>query len=202
MVKIKNRLYRCCSNCAPWKLIVDNGLEDLWRRENPDLPGFTCYDRSFAKDPRCTGSILISILIQKLLATPRLITMVSFTDHYNAISIDRLPLKTKIGNDSWYFNNSFSCKSEVSSATKTFFKKKKKHKKIFMTPCYGWDSTTSRLQPLRGGSLLFTIQFPEIPGAYLIDLRRMKGWVDLGATKYSCSGPPAFKSWSYRLWSS
>ena len=26
--------------------------------------------------------------------------MVSFTDHYNAISIDRLPLKTKIGRDS------------------------------------------------------------------------------------------------------
>ena len=123
------RLYRWCSNYALWKLIVDNGLEDLWRRENPDLPGFTCYDRSFAKDPRCTGSILISILIQKLLATPRLITMVSFTDHYNAISIDRLPLKTKIGNDSWYFNNSFSCKSEVSSATKTFFKKKKNTKK-------------------------------------------------------------------------
>ena len=134
MVKIKHRLYRCCSNCAPWKLIVDNGLEDLWRRENPDLPGFTCYDRSFAKDPRCTGSILISILIQKLLATPRLITMVSFTDHYNAISIDRLPLKTKIGNDSWYFNNSFSCKSEISSATKTFFKKKKKTQKNLYDP--------------------------------------------------------------------
>ena len=29
---------------------------------------------------------------------------------------------------------------------------------------YGWGSTASRLQPLRGGSLLFTIQFPEIPG--------------------------------------
>ena len=27
--------------------------------------------------------------------------MVSFTDHYNAISIDRLPSKTKIGKDSW-----------------------------------------------------------------------------------------------------
>ena len=60
--------------------------------------------------------------------------MVSFTDHYNAISIDRLPLKTKIGNDSWYFNNSFSCKSEVSSATKTFFKKKKKNTKKSLWP--------------------------------------------------------------------
>ena len=45
------RLYRCCSNYALSKLIVDNGLEDLWSRENPDSPEFTCYRRSFAKDP-------------------------------------------------------------------------------------------------------------------------------------------------------
>ena len=45
------RLYRCCSRYALSKLIVDNRLEDLWRRENPDSPEFTCYDRSFAKDP-------------------------------------------------------------------------------------------------------------------------------------------------------
>ena len=46
--------------------------------------------------------------------------MVSFTDHYNAISIDKLPSKTKTGKDSWYFNNSLLCKPESSSATKTF----------------------------------------------------------------------------------
>ena len=45
------RLYRCCSNYALSKLIVDNGLDDLWRRENPDSPEFTCYNRSFDKDP-------------------------------------------------------------------------------------------------------------------------------------------------------
>ena len=44
----------------------------------------------------------------------------------------------------------------------------------FMVPFYGWGSTASRLQPLRGGSLLFTIQFPEIPGTHFIDLGRMK----------------------------
>ena len=44
-------LYRCCSNYALSKLIADNGLEDLWREENPDSLEFTCYDRSFAKDP-------------------------------------------------------------------------------------------------------------------------------------------------------
>ena len=31
------RLYRCGSNYALAKLIVDNGLENLWRRENPDF---------------------------------------------------------------------------------------------------------------------------------------------------------------------
>ena len=33
-----------------------------------------------------------------------------------------------------------------------------------MAPLYGRGSTASRQQPLRGGSLLFTTQFPEIPG--------------------------------------
>ena len=31
-----------------------------------------------------------------------------------------------------------------------------------MAPFYGQGSTASRLQPLRGGSLLSTIQFPEL----------------------------------------
>ena len=43
-----------------------------------------------------------------------------------------------------------------------------------MASFYGWDSTASRLQLLRGGSLLFTIQFPEIPATHFIDLGRMK----------------------------
>ena len=29
---------------------------------------------------------------------------------------------------------------------------------------YGWGSAASRLEALRGGSLLFTTKFPEIPG--------------------------------------
>ena len=44
--------------------------------------------------------------------------MISFSDHCNAISIDTLPSKTKIGKDSWYFNSSLLCKSDFSSATK------------------------------------------------------------------------------------
>ena len=44
-----------------------------------------------------------------------------------------------------------------------------------MAPFYGYGSTTSRLEPFRRGSLLFTIKFPEIPGTRFIDLGRMKG---------------------------
>ena len=44
-----------------------------------------------------------------------------------------------------------------------------------MAPFYGWGSTASRLEPLRGGSLLFTTKFPEIPGTHFMNLGRMKG---------------------------
>ena len=39
------RLHWCCSNYALSKLIMNNGLEDLWRSENPDSPEFTRFDR-------------------------------------------------------------------------------------------------------------------------------------------------------------
>ena len=47
--------------------------------------------------------------------------MVSFTDYYNAISIDRLSSKTKIGKDSWkrFMKIILLCKPEFSSTTKT-----------------------------------------------------------------------------------
>ena len=64
------KLYMWCSSYALSKLIVDNGLGNLQRRENPGSPQ--------------TGSILISMLIQKLHNKINHI-MVSFTDHYNAI---------------------------------------------------------------------------------------------------------------------
>ena len=53
-----------------------------------------------------------------------------------------------------------------------------------MAPFYGCGLTASRLEPLRGGSLLFITKFPEIPGTHFIDLGRMKGLVDLGTTQW------------------
>ena len=56
--------------------------------------------------------------------------MVYSTDHYNAVSIDRLSSKTKIFNDSWkwFMKIILLCKPEFSSTTKTsFFIKNKKN---------------------------------------------------------------------------
>ena len=44
--------------------------------------------------------------------------MISFTDNCNVISIKRLPSKTEVGKESWYFHNSLLCKPDFSSAPK------------------------------------------------------------------------------------
>ena len=46
--------------------------------------------------------------------------MISFPDHYNAISIGRIPSKTKIEKGSWCFNNPLLYKPEFFSATISF----------------------------------------------------------------------------------
>ena len=53
-----------------------------------------------------------------------------------------------------------------------------------MAPFYGWGSTASRLEPLQGDILFFTIKFPEIRGTYYISHGRMNGWVELGTTQW------------------
>ena len=44
-----------------------------------------------------------------------------------------------------------------------------------MAPFYGWGSIASRLDHLRGGSLLYNTKSPEIPGTHFINLGKMKG---------------------------
>ena len=90
------KLYRCRSKFALSKLIMDNGLEDLWRRENPDASEFTSYNRSSDTRSRLyaihAGYITNNTNIRH--------KMISFYDHYNAIIIDRFPSKTRIVKDS------------------------------------------------------------------------------------------------------
>ena len=46
--------------------------------------------------------------------------------------------------------------------------------KKIMNSFYGWVLIDSRLDPLRGGSLLFIIQVTEIPGNHFIELGKKK----------------------------
>ena len=89
-------LSRCCFNYALSKLVVDNGLKDLWRRDNPDFPEFTCYSRSSGTSSRI-DRVYTDVKIASNTNINRI--MVSFTDHYNAIFIDRLPSQIKIGRE-------------------------------------------------------------------------------------------------------
>ena len=93
-------------------ILVDYGLEDLWRRENPDFSELTRYDRSSGTRSRIDR---VYSNIKAVSNTKINHIMVSFTDHNNAVFIDRFSSKTKIGKDSWYFNNSLLCKPEFSS---------------------------------------------------------------------------------------
>ena len=54
-------------------------------RENPDSSKLTHYDRSSGTDIKIDNNTKINDI------------MVSFNGHYNAISPDRVPLKTNIG---------------------------------------------------------------------------------------------------------
>ena len=117
MVEIKHRLNRCHFNYALAKLIVDNGINDLWRRQNPDSSEFTHFDRSSGTNSwigRCYTDIKIAS------NTKNNHIMIYLNDHFNAIFNFRLPSKTKIGKGSWYFSNSFLCKPEFSSTSKAF----------------------------------------------------------------------------------
>ena len=52
-----------------------------------------------------------------------------------------------------------------------------------MAPFYGWGAIASRL-PVWGdfeeAVYFFTTKFPEIPGTHFINLRRMRGWLNVG----------------------
>ena len=73
-------------------------------------------------------------------------------------------------------------------------------KKNFMALFYGWGSTASRLEPLRGGRLLFTTKFREIPGTHFIGLWRMRGWANHGATQWIWMQYPWVGNQLYIFW--
>ena len=91
--------YRCHSNFVFSRLIMENELEDLWKRENPDISEFTRFDRSSG-----TRSRIDRVYTDIKIANNTEINhkMISFSDHYNALIVDRFSSKTKIEKDLWH----------------------------------------------------------------------------------------------------
>lgn len=90
------RLYRCSSKYALSKLTVDNDHKDLQEMENPDSSEFIYYDRSSGKKSRI-HRVYTDIKIANKSKINHI--LVSFTDHYNSISLE-IPLsEIKIGKD-------------------------------------------------------------------------------------------------------
>ena len=138
IVEIKYRLYRCRFNDALSKPIVDNGLKNLWRSENPDSSEFNRYERSSGTRSRIDRVYTDTKIVSNTKINH---IMVSFTDHYDAIFTDRLPSKTILGKYSWYCNNSLLCKLKFSSTSKIF---------LFLLK----TQKTTTLQQVTGGKTL------------------------------------------------
>ena len=79
------------------KLILDNELKDLWRSENPDSPEFTRYNR-FSGIRSQIDRFYTETKFASNTKTNHV--LVSFTDNYNAIFIDRIRSITIIGKGS------------------------------------------------------------------------------------------------------
>ena len=93
MVEIKH-FFRSPFNHSQSKLTVDNRLKDLWKRENPVSSGLTRYERLSGTISRITR-VYTDINISS--NTKIIHIMISSTDQFNSIFIDRFPLKTNIG---------------------------------------------------------------------------------------------------------
>ena len=113
------RLYWCCSNyvCQSSSWIMDLRIYGDGRTQ---IPLSSPLRQVLWQGPRI-DRVYTDIKIANNTKINHI--MVSFTNHYNAISIDRLSSKTKIGKDSWkrFMKIILLCKPEFSSATKTFF---------------------------------------------------------------------------------
>ena len=92
--KKTQRLYRCRSNYALSKLTADNVFEDLWRREDPESCEFIRYNMSFGSMSRI-HRVYTDVKIPNNTKINHII--ISYSDQYNAIPIDRLLPKTEIG---------------------------------------------------------------------------------------------------------
>ena len=72
--------------------------------------------------------------------------MISFTDHYNVIILDRSSSTTKTGKDLWHFNNSLLNNTDFCCNTKKLLTTLKTKENEFSTRTYWWEYTKSQIK--------------------------------------------------------
>ena len=72
--------------------------------------------------------------------------MISFTEHYNAIILDRNSSTTKTGKDLWHFNNYLLNNTDFCCNTKKLLTTLKKKENGFSTPTYWWEYIKSKIK--------------------------------------------------------
>ena len=127
-----------------------------------DLPGDVICDIAiYADDTLYSKCDQVSDLWQQLeLASELEADLQDLVNWGNKWLADFIAGKTQLVLFDWSNNGSIDVKID-GSVLKTL---------NFMAPFYGWGSTGSRLQPLKGSILLFTTKLPEIPGTHFINL--------------------------------
>ena len=127
-----------------------------------DLTGDVIYDIAiYADDTLYSKCDQVSDLWQQLeLASELEADLQDLVNWGNKWLADFIAGKTQLVLFDWSNNGSIDVKID-GSVLKTL---------NFMAPFYGWGSTGSRLQPLKGSILLFTTKLPEIPGTHFINL--------------------------------
>ena len=72
--------------------------------------------------------------------------MITFSDHYNALIIDKLSSKTKIGKDLWHFNSSLLKKESFCSTNKNMLSILSTKKANYSSPSVCWEYTKRQIK--------------------------------------------------------
>ena len=72
--------------------------------------------------------------------------MISFSDCYNALIIDRFSSKTELGKDLWYFNNSTSKNKDFCSTTKDLISFLKTKSNNYSSISDWWEYTKAQIK--------------------------------------------------------
>ena len=127
---------------------MENWLEDLWRRENVDASEFTHYD-GFSGTRSKIDRAYADIKIANNTRIKR--KMISFSDHHNALLIDRLSSITKLGKDLWQiygkiYNSSLLNKKNFCSTTRNMLSILETKKDNYSSTNDWWEYTMEQIK--------------------------------------------------------